>query len=84
MSKLNSAKKNIVSLLRIREDTEFIASWNSFFDSIPVVKEVVHQSYENIMRSLAIEYGGHIKLKERIFTTFKSPDDYVDAITFDG
>lgn len=71
MSKLDSAKKNIVTLLRIREDTEFITSWNSFFDSIPVVKEVVHQSYENIMRSLAIEYGGHIKLKERNFTTFK-------------
>ena len=70
ISKLNSAKKNIISLLKIREDTEFITSWNSFFDSIPVVKEVVHQSYENIMRSLSIVYGGHM-LKERNFTTFK-------------
>lgn len=71
MSKLNSAHKNIVSLLRIREDSEFIASWDIFFASIPVLENAVHESYENILRNLAIDYGGNIKLKERRFTTFK-------------
>ena len=53
ISDLKCAQQNIVILLRIREDTEYIASWNTFFNSIPVEKSNVHQSYENILLVLA-------------------------------
>ena len=71
ISDLKCAQQNIVTLLRIREDTEYIASWNTFFNSIPVKKSNVHQSYENILLILATQYGGKIKLREHRFTTFK-------------
>ena len=71
ISDLKCAQQNIVTLLRIREDTEYIASWNTFFNSIPVEKSNVHQSYENILLVVATQYGGKIKLRRHCFTTFK-------------
>ena len=71
LTDLTKAKQNIIAVLRKREDTEYIASWNTFFNSIPVNKNTTHESYENILLSLAIQYGGKIKIKERRFTTLK-------------
>ena len=72
LSKLNSAKQNIISLFKIRQDAEYISSWISFFDSIPVNTDSVHESYENTLRNLAIKYGGNIKLKGIRFFTYKT------------
>ena len=71
LSKLKCAQENIIEILTIRQDTEHIASWKKFFDSIPVGEGNVHKSYENILANLATHYGGSIKLKECRFTTFK-------------
>jgi hypothetical protein len=71
LADLKTAQHNIVTLLTIRQETEYLASWNAFFSSIPVDRDSVHESYENILLHLAMHYGGKIKLKERRFTTFK-------------
>ena len=71
LSNLATAKQNIMAVLRKREDTEYIASWNTFFNSIPANRDTTHESYENILLSLAIQYGGKIKIKERRFSTLK-------------
>ena len=71
LADLKTAQQNMIELLRVREDTEYISSWDAFFNSIPVNRDTTHKSYENILLNLASQYGGKIKLKERRFTTFK-------------
>ena len=40
-----------------------------FFESIPVEKDTLNDSNENILHSLAVKYGGKITFKEIRFTT---------------
>ena len=69
--KIQEAKANITKVLTVREETEFLPEWNSFFDSIPESNTIAHVSYDNVLLLLAQDVGGLIQHKEPHFATYK-------------
>ena len=69
---LAAAKKNIIKVLRVRQEERFIDSWESFFSSIPTDNNTAHTSYENSLSNLSITYGGFIHKKTVRHVTYKT------------
>jgi hypothetical protein len=69
---MQDAKANITKVLTVRQDTEFLPEWNLFFDSIPDTNIIEHDSYNNVLLTLANDVGGFIQKKEPHFATYKT------------
>ena len=69
--KLNQAQQNIKKVLQIRQEVSFISEWDDFFSSIPMSNDIAHISYQNAVLDLSKIYGGAIKKKEKVFTTYR-------------
>ncbi len=70
--KLRDARSNIYKVLLNREELEYSAEWDEFFELIPTSDVLVHPTYFNALRFLAEEVGGKIQQKEPYFTTYKT------------